>query len=354
MESHPEETMKKRLLLLLTTVCLMIPCLAGCGKKDELVLGKYKGLTYPNKTFEVSEEDFQNLYAQILERYTTYESIESRKGTAVKKGDLVKIDFSGVLDGQTEPFEGGTGKDSILEIGSGRFIPGFEDGLIGVKQGETTDLKLTFPEQYYAEYAGKKVTFTVTVKDIVEKKVREMNDELITDYSNGQFKTLEEYKKFASDYIIQAKAQTYMSQVRSDLLDKIVSDTKFGKLDAEKLDGYYNDIKNYYANEALKANMSLENYLSATYNTTVDEFNAQVKGVAEQTMKEEMVLNAIVSKEKIVLSDEQYNTMVQEYMKKYDYTDQAKFETEYGKDKLRQSMLFDLAFKVIMDSAVAE
>ena len=176
--------MKKRLLLLLTTVCLMIPCLAGCGKKDELVLGKYKGLTYPNKTFEVSEEDFQNLYAQILERYTTYESIESRKGTAVKKGDLVKIDFSGVLDGQTEPFEGGTGKDYILEIGGGRFIPGFEDGLIGVKQGETTDLKLTFPEQYYAEYAGKKVTFTVTVKDIVEKKVREMNDELITDYSN--------------------------------------------------------------------------------------------------------------------------------------------------------------------------
>ena len=327
MESHPEETMKKRLLLLLTTVCLMIPCLAGCGKKDELTLGKYKGLTYPNKTFEVSEEDFQNLYAQILERYTTYESIESRKGTAVKKGDLVKIDFSGVLDGQTEPFEGGTGKDYILEIGGGRFIPGFEDGLIGVKQGETTDLKLTFPEQYYAEYAGKKVTFTVTVKDIVEKKVREMNDELI---------------------------QTYMSEVRSDLLDKIVSDTKFGKLDAEKLDGYYNDIKNYYANEALKANMSLENYLSATYNTTVDEFNAQVKGVAEQTMKEEMVLNAIVSKEKIVLSDEQYNTMVQEYMKKYDYTDQAKFETEYGKDKLRQSMLFDLAFKVIMDSAVAE
>ena len=354
MEGHPEETMKK-LLLLLMTVCLLLPCLAGCGeKKDEMVLGKYKGLTYANQTFEVSDEDFENLFAQILERYTTYEVLEDRKGTAVKKGDLVNIDFSGVLDGETEPFEGGTDKGYILEIGGGRFIAGFEDGLIGVKQGETVKLNLTFPEQYYAAYAGKKVTFTVTVNNIVEKKVREMNDELIVDYSNGQFKTVDEYKKFASEYIIQAKAQTYMSEVRSKLLDQIVADTKFGKLDSEKLDGYYNDIKNYYANEALANNMSLEQYLAATYNTTVDEFNAQVKGVAEQSMKEEMVLNAIIAAEKIVLTDEQYNTMVKEYMNKYDYTDQAKFEADYNKDKLRQSMLFDLAFKVIMDSAVAE
>ena len=344
----------KKLLLILMTACLVIPCLAGCGKKDEMVLGKYKGLTYENKTFEVSDEDFNDLIDQILGRYTTYDPIENRKGTAVKKGDLVNIDFSGVLDGETEPFKGGTDKGYILEIGGGRFIPGFEDGLIGVKQGETVDLKLTFPEQYYAEYAGKKVTFTVTVNDIVEKKVPAFDDALVTDYSNGQFKTVEAYKEFASEYIIQAKAQTYLSEVRNTLLEQIVSDTKFGKLDSEKIDGYYNDIKNYYANEAMKNNMTLENYLSATYNTTVDEFNAQIMGVAEQNLKKDMVLNAIISAEKIVLTDEQYSTMVKEYMDRYKYEDQAKFEAAYGKEKLREDMLQNLALKVIMDNAIPQ
>lgn len=323
--------------------------------QDEMILGKYKGLIYENKTFEVSNEEFENLFAVVLENYATYEPIASRKGTTVKRGDFVDIDYSGVLDGQDNPFEGGIGKGYILEIGGGRFIPGVEDGLIDAKQGETVKLSLTFPdEQYYEDFAGKKVTFTVTVNDIVEKKVPEMNDELIAEYSNGQFKTVDDYKTYVSEYIIQKKEQTYMGEVRGILLDQVVSNTKFGKLDSEKLDGYYNDIKSSYASEALKNNMNLEEYLSVTYNMTLGEFDEQLKSVAEQTMKEEMVLNAIISAEKIVLTEEQYRTMAEEYMNELGYTDRMKLEEDYSKEELRQKMLFDLAINVIMENAVAE
>ena len=135
MRAHPEETMKKTLLIILS-LCLAAACLTGCGKeKSKFSIGNYKGLKYQAQTIEVTDEEVDKLVKSLEEQYITYKIDEARMETPVKSGDVVNIDYEGILAGETKPFDGGSAKGTHLEIGSGRFIAGFEDGLIGKKPG---------------------------------------------------------------------------------------------------------------------------------------------------------------------------------------------------------------------------
>lgn len=347
--------MKKRILMILA-VCVMLVCLTGCGdRKSRFKLGEYKGLSYKNEEITVSEEDLTALLNSLQNSYVKYEVDESRAEKAIRKGDIVNIDYTGVLEGQTEPFEGGTTKGAHLEIGSGNYIPGFEDGLVGKKVGDTVELKLTFPEQYYTDFAGKNVTFTVKINAIENKIVPELNDALIEDYTEGKIKTIREYKDYAREYLLAQKQANFNTQVKNELLSKIVSTTTFDKMDQQRIDSAYEDLLKYYTSMASQSGLSLEDFVvKSGYSKSLQEFYAEMKASAEETVKEEIVLNEIVAKEKITLTDETYNSLIDAYMSRYGYTERDKFEQDYTKDRIRRSMLFDMALKFILDNAKAE
>ena len=144
------------------------------------------------------------------------------------------------------------------------------------------------------------------------------------------------------------------ASLKEELLGQVVAATTFDKLDEKKLEDYYGNLVNYYTALASNRGVSLETYISAYYGKSSNEFYAELKSIAEKTMKEELVLNEIISKEKIELTDASYSEKITEYMDRYGYTDQAKFEQDYTVEKIRQSMLFDLAIQKIIDYAVAE
>lgn len=348
------KSMKKKVLMMIL-VCLAFGCMAGCGKKQSnLELAEYKGIKYQKQEITVTEEDLQAMVDSLAEACATYETDESRADTAVKKGDFVNIDYSGVLEGETTPFAGGTAQGAHLEIGSGNYVPGFEDGLIGKKPGETTVLKLTFPTQYYASVAGKKVAFTVTINAIEKKIVPEVTDSLVNEYTEGNLKTVAEYKEYARQYLLSQREASYKTAVKSTLLKDIVSKTTFKSIDQKRIDSCYEDLLKYYDTIAQQSGLSLEEYIAANYTKTAEEFYAELKATAEETVKEEIVLDEIISREKLGLTDEAYNSMIGTYMSKYGYEDQKKFENDYNITKIKQNMLYDMALKIIFDAAVAE
>lgn len=347
--------MKKRILLILA-FCAVVACLAGCGDHDsKFKLGEYKGLKYQKQDLSVSEEDLTALLTSLQNSFTEYKVDESRAEKAIRKGDIVNIDYTGVLEGQTTPFEGGSAKGAHLEIGSNSYIAGFEDGLVGKKPGDTVELKLTFPTQYYAEFAGKNVTFTVKINAVENKIVPELTDDLIKKYTEGKLNTIQEYKDYAKEYLSAQNQANFNKQVKNELLSRIVSSTTFDKMDQKRIDSAYEDLLKYYNSLASQSGMTLEEYVEKSgYSKSLQEFYAEMKASAEETVKEEIVLNEIVSKEKITLTDETYNSLIDAYMSRYNYTDRAQFEKDYTVERIRRSMLFDMALKFILDNAVAE
>lgn len=345
--------MKKLITIFL--MCVMLAAvLSGCGKKDkEVTLGQYKGLSYKKADITVSDSDLDALLQSLQNKFVTYEVMEDRLGTAVKKGDIVNIDYSGTLVGETVPFEGGTAKGTHLEIGSNTFIPGFEDGLVGIKVGETTTLKLTFPETYYASMAGKAVEFVVTVNSVEKKNVPPITDQLISDYTNKTYTTVESYKEYAKRFMMMQQEVQQEESIKNELVKQVISSSKFGKLDTKQIDSYYNDMITYYSAVAQRNDMSLEHYVLMAENKSMDEFRAELRGLAEDTLKESIVLNEIIAQEKITLSEEQYKTNLPEYLEEYGYSTQADLEAAYGVQKIRQSMLYDMAMQYIYDNATA-
>ncbi len=347
--------MKKVLTTVGLALCL---CLAatGCNKKSKIELGTYKGITYTPVSTEVQEVEIQAALNNVISDATTYETDESREGTEVKEGDWLLIDYSGSLKETGEVFSGGTAKDEQLQIGSGKFIPGFEDALIGKIVGESTSIVVTFPENYSvnSELAGKEAVFAVTVKEVQIPQIPELTDELVSEHTNGVHKTIESYKEYLTEYLKQDKEAAARESMVSQVMEKVIANTKFVHVSEKDVEEYYNSVLTYYNTIAAHFGVSLESYVSYYYDKTLDEFYKEVKQIAEDTVKEQLVLDAIIEKEGITLSQEQYKEMVGEYMEQYDYDDQTEFEADYTVENLRQSMLYDLAIEFILENAVAQ
>ena len=217
--------MKKKTLGLLAAI-LSVCMLAGCGAKDTgdgtgaatdagtestalkdmdvdkyVTLGEYKGLAVSVDTVEVDEDEWDTLVNNVY-----YGNITAENGgimdRAVETGDTVNIDYEGTKDGVA--FDGGTAQGYDLTIGSGTFIPGFEDGLVGVKIGDTVDLPLTFPENYTEELAGKDVVFTVTVNSV--KRMPELTDDLVNQITDGEYTDVASNKESVRKDLEDAKA----------------------------------------------------------------------------------------------------------------------------------------------------
>ncbi len=340
--------MKKRLLAALMVLGVMT-FTVGCGGNSTKVerdyditkcvtLGEYKGLTTEVK--EVTEADIDAMIEEALEAAGTTEEITEG---IVKEGDTVNIDYVGKKDGIA--FEGGTASGYDLGIGSGQFIPGFEDGLIGVGVGDIVDLDLTFPETYHSEeLAGQAVVFTVTVNyihgDIVKPSVE--------DYAaNNDFESVEAFRTEVEN---ELKAENETDAKESIWLAAVANAT-VNEYPESEMNKAFANMKEYYSQFAAAYGVDL-NTLLEQLGSSEETFEDDMREYAEMAVAEKLIAIAIAEAENITVSDDEYNAKIDEYLATYtQYETKEEIEAVIDPDNLRDQLLMEKVLQFVMDSA---
>lgn len=273
--------------------------------RPEPELGQYKDLDVVKDEKEITDADVDKKVENLQKRAS--KMVEAPEGKALEKGDLAIIDFAGTIDG--EAFEGGEGKGYPLEVGSNSFIPGFEDQLVGLKKGESTDVNATFPEDYFSkELAGKKAVFKVTVQDVKVKEVPEVNDELIA--ANSDSKTVAEFREKTMDRLKKAEAQRAQSDYEANLIKKAVENAKFEVPDV-MVTQRANQMMDELAMNLEAHKMSLPLYLQYL-GKDVKTYRDEQKPVALENIKTDLVLDAIALKEGIKVSEDEIRSEMEQ------------------------------------------
>ena len=315
---------------------------AEVALKPPVKLGKYKGVEAEKMDLEVSDSDVD---AEIDKQRNTNARTVEVTDRAVKDGDIVTLDFEGFVDGVA--FEGGKGTDYPLTIGSGAFIPGFEEQLVGFEIGKEGDVNVTFPEDYQADnLAGKAATFKCTVKAIKAKELPELNDEFASDVSD--FDTLAEYKEDVKKKLVERKTNEEKAK-REDAVVKVVIEDSEMELPEAMVETQARQIVNDFAQRLQMQGMSMDQYLQYTGNT-VDKMIEQVKPQAIERIQARLVLEEVAKAENITVSDEDF----EEELKKM--AEQYKMELDKLKELMSESeqktMRSDLAVQKAADFLV--
>lgn len=271
---------------------------AEVALKPEVKLGKYKGVKVDKVETAVTDEEVD---AEIdKERENNARNIEVTD-RPVKDGDITTLDFEGFVDGVA--FEGGKGENYPLTIGSGAFIPGFEEQLIGAEIDKEVEVNVTFPEDYQAEeLKGKAAVFKCTVKGIKEKELPELDDEFASEVS--EFETLAEYKADVKGKLEERKAKEARDAKEAAVIDAIVNDSEM-EIPEAMLETQQKQMVDEFAQRLQMQGLSMEQYFQFT-GATYDKMIEQVKPQAEKRIKSRLVLEAIVQAEKIAATDEEY------------------------------------------------
>ena len=319
--------------------------------QDCVELGKYKGLKVKvTGDFTVTDKQVED-YANTMAQYYAQPTYKDTDKKTVEEGDIVDIDYEGKKDGVA--FDGGTAQGYHLTIGSGTFIDGFEDGLIGKKVGETVDLNLTFPEQYQSEeLAGQDVVFTVTINKIVEEdksKEFELTDEFVS--SNLGYDNVEAYIADVRQRMESSAEASKESAVQSEVIQKLLKNCKVtlpeGLADARVAD-FEVILQNHSGDDT-----SLEDYLSANQNMTLDQFKENM----ETNLKTELILDAIADAENITLDEEAFEKYVNEQMTQNSITSEDEYylangvNVESGKQYAKVRYVCDQALDLVIDNA---
>ena len=264
--------------------------------RPEPELGQYKDLDVQKEEKEITEADVDKAVEELQNRAA--KMVEAPEGKKLEKGDLATIDFAGTIDG--EPFAGGEGKGYPLEVGSNSFIPGFEDQLVGLGKGDSTDVNVTFPEDYFSkELAGKAAVFKVNVQDVKVKEVPEVNDELIA--KNSDSKTVAEFREKTLDRMKKAEADRAQSEYERKLIEKAVENAKF-EVPEVMVEQRANQMIDELAINLESHKMSLPMYLSYL-GKDVKTYRDEQKPVALANIKTDLVLDAIALAEGLKISD---------------------------------------------------
>ncbi|MEH6891633.1 trigger factor [Bacillus sp. JJ864] len=300
--------------------------------KPEVKLGEYKGLTVEKEDATVTDEDVENELKSLQERQA--ELVVKEDGT-IENGDTAVIDFEGFVDG--EAFEGGQGENYSLAIGSGTFIPGFEEQVVGLKAGEQKDVEVSFPEEYHAaELAGKPATFKVTVHEIKVKELPALDDEFAKD-ANEEVATLDELKAKIRENLEVNKKQEAEHKVRDEVVEKASANAEIDIPEAmieSELDRMVREFEQRLSYQG----MNLELYYQFT-GTDEEKLKGQMKEDAAKRVTTNLVLEAIIEAEKIEATDEEVNAEVEKMAEMYnmpvDAVKQALGNVEGVKEELQ-------------------
>ena len=260
--------------------------------KPEPELGEYKGLHVEKKEVEVTDEQVDAQIKDMMGRDA--KMVVAEEGAVIEKGDFAIIDFAGTVDG--EPFSGGEGKGYPLEVGSNSFIPGFEDQLVGLSKGDSTDVEVTFPEDYFVkDLAGKEAIFKVNIQDVKRKELPELNDEYVA--SKTEFKTVEDLRANYKERMQKAAEANAKAEYEHELIDLAVANAKFSVPEImieDKITQMVEEMK--MSLESRK--MSLDMYMQYT-GLDMAKIRENQRPVAEENVKTDLVLDAIAKAEDI-------------------------------------------------------
>lgn len=335
-QSKLEEAMKEHDLRLIDRPELRInsitkeSCSLGfiCPVYPDVELGDYKKVKFEKEKVEVKDDEVTKELDRIKEQKA---ELELKEDGVVEKGNTVVLDFEGFKDGV--PFEGGKADNYELVIGSGSFIPGFEDQMIGMKAEEEKDINVTFPENYHVEdLKGKPVVFKVKVHEIKNKVVNELNDDLVKDLKIDGVNTVDELKNHLKDQLLKNKEIEAENKATEKLLDQLIDISKID-IPAVMTSHEVDQMMNEYASRFMQQGIPFDQFLKMT-GQTAEELKKTFEPQAIKRVKTTLILEEIVKKEKIDVTEEdlnkyyddlskQYNNMPIEDIKKYLTPDQV-------------------------------
>ena len=319
---------------------------AEVALKPEVTLGEYKGLEVPKSDLEATEEEIAGELRKEQENNSRIIDVDDR---AVADGDKVTLDFEGFVDG--EAFEGGKGTDYPLTIGSGSFIPGFEEQLVGAEIGVEKEVNMTFPENYQAkELAGKAAVFKCTVKKIEMKELPELNDEFAKDVS--EFDTLEEYKADIKKNLEEKKADAAKRAKEDAAVDKAIENASMEIPDA-MLETQVDQMLEDFSRRIQAQGLSIEQYMQFT-GATPDAMREQMKPQAMKRIQSRLVLEKIAEAENIQITDErldeEISKMAEMYKMEADKLKEMMGDAE--KEQMKKDMAVQDAVTLIAEAAV--
>lgn len=315
---------------------------AEVALKPEVTLGKYKGVKVDKIDVTVTDEEIDAEISKERENSARTITVDDR---AVMDGDMTVIDFEGFVDGVA--FEGGKGTDYPLTIGSGAFIPGFEEQLVGAEIGKEVEVNVTFPAEYHAEdLAGKAAVFKCTVKEIKVKELPELDDEFASEVS--EYDTLAEYREGVKKGLAEKKENDAKNAKEEAVIDAIIADAKM-ELPEAMVETQQRQMVEEFAQRIQAQGLSMEQYMQFT-GLTMDAMIAQVKPQAEKRIQSRLVLEAVVAAENIVATEEDFEAEVAKMAEAY------KMENDKVKELLgeagKKQVMDDLAIAKAVDFVV--
>lgn len=311
--------------------------------KPEVTLGAYKGIELKKVEYNVTDKDVEHELEHIAEHNARLVAVEDRP---VEKGDTVVIDFEGFADGKA--FEGGKAENHELEIGSGKFIPGFEDQIIGMKIDEDRDIKVTFPKEYPAkELEGKEATFKIKLHEIKKKELPEINDEFAKDAS--EFDTLEDWKKSIREKQEKANESKAKFEMEDAAIETVCKNAKVdipsGMIETQ-LDNMEKDISSRLNYQG----MNLDQYLQMI-GKTKKEFRDENKEQAEKQVKTSLVLEAIMKDAKVEVTEEEIDAKIKEMAEMYGQKEEEVKQNSELRKYVEESLKSEKTIHYIVDNA---
>lgn len=373
--------MKKRIVMIFLA-CTLTLAAVGCGKSNKtdksskteasnktekkdkkektvevdgskVKLGQYKGIEVsPVEEVEWDDTILDMLTAQNLKAY-----LEDVTGRPAQEGDTVNISYVGKIDGVE--FEGGTGKQELV-LGSGTFIPGFEEQVVGFEIGEEKDIQVTFPEDYaQADYAGKEAVFTVTLESI--KNVPELTDELAAEISDSKYKTVDEYKNGIKEEYMNYLENNAKNNQRKEAIQKVLENSEVESLSDSRLEKEKATLKENDEKAAAEYGMEYDEYIKRMFGlgdeteNGEDSIEDKLKERAEKSAKEMVIFEAIVKKEKLELTDKEYEEQSKKFLDINGSNAPStleELESEYGKDYLKTYFQIQKVVDFVLENSV--
>lgn len=318
---------------------------AEVALKPVVTLGEYKGVEVEKQAVEVTDEEIMAEIDKERENNSRTIDVDDR---AVQNGDMVKLNFEGFVDG--EAFEGGKGEDYDLTIGSGSFIPGFEEQLVGAKIGEEMEVNVTFPEEYQAaELAGKAAVFKCTVNEIKVKELPEADDDFAKDVS--EFDTLAEYKEDIKKNLAEKKEKEAKTAKENAVVAKIVENATM-EIPDPMVDGQVRQMADDFARRIQSQGLSVEQYFQFT-GMSAEKLFEQMRPEAEKRIQNSLVLEAVAKAEGIQISDEKVEEELAKMAEMYKMEVEKLKEImgDYEKEQIKNDLAIQEAVTMVTEAA---
>lgn len=315
-------------------------------------LGDYNGIQIDSKLKEVTDADIDASIQQLINAAVSKVDVEGR---ALQTGDIANINYAGKMNG--EAFEGGTDDSESgydLEIGSGSFIPGFEDALIGMEVGETRDIDLTFPDEYYEELAGKPVVFTVTLNGIKEKVYPELTDEFVVGQGFDGVSTVDDLKALAKEMLESQAQSNYETAISNEIMNKLIDLAEFkNEVPQDRYQYYYTNTYNNDEALATDYGLMLEGFVMGYYGYgSMDQYIAALKDYAEKAVKLDMVVAKILELENQQITDEAVEAEIEAKYAEYGCESVDDFKEQYDAEEFKAYLMNQKVMEIIKNNAL--